>query len=359
MPSGKTWEESLSDGYTYIPPLPGLLIAGNDYARIEPLIANGVVKADTVVFDAGVTPDSLTVGSDGVTLRIRTGQGKGADIQLAQASDPIGTGIERFQFADGTTLTMSQMLALAAPSTSTATNGNDLMYGTNGNDCIDALGGNDTVYGGAGEDTILGGAGDDRLYVDGEYSVLDGGDGNDILQSGSASNDLYGGAGNDTLNGAGGDDWLDGGAGNDSLDGGDGADTYRLRAGDGDDVVYDGKESSSIDTISFDASVALADIRVTRDTSSLYLDERRDRRSDHPHRLLRPGPQCVCGAFCRRHTMVGAGPGVAHRDTQSRAHRCDAARPTRRRRRARRSASPFPARRSPIRMRATRSSTAR
>ena len=61
-------------------------------------------------------------------------------------------GIERLQFADGSSLNII-----------TGTAGNDALNGTAGNDLILGLGGNDTLNGLAGNDMLVGGAGTDTL----------------------------------------------------------------------------------------------------------------------------------------------------------------------------------------------------
>jgi Ca2+-binding RTX toxin-like protein len=80
-----------------------------------------------------------------------------------------------------------------------------------------ATNGNDTLYGGAGGDTINGGGGDDVIY---------GGSGNDSLGGGAAGDRLYGGSGRDTITGGNDNDVLIGGYGFDRLTGSGGADTF-------------------------------------------------------------------------------------------------------------------------------------
>jgi Ca2+-binding RTX toxin-like protein len=123
-------------------------------------------------------------------------------------------------------------------------NGNDSVNGGAGNDVLDGGRSNDTLRGGDGDDVLDGGDGKDSLNGDGGDDVLDGGnskdtlrggDGNDVLDGGNSEDTLVGGAGNDTLFGNRGSDALAGGAGDDTLDGGEGKD---LAVYSGDSVDY-------------------------------------------------------------------------------------------------------------------------
>jgi Ca2+-binding RTX toxin-like protein len=123
--TGLTLEEARDVfGIERIPTLPGLdPVAGDDYASVEALIANGVVQPDTLVFDRSVARDAVSftrtiersdAGSLATTLMITTGPGHAVRIALAAPGDPVGTGIERIRFeSDGATLRLVDALALA------------------------------------------------------------------------------------------------------------------------------------------------------------------------------------------------------------------------------------------------------
>jgi len=181
--NGLDLQEMLASGdLQYVPPLAEPLpLAADDHAAMEGLWRIGVVQADSVVFVAGVTPADLRVEvrREGLEawLRILLPDGAGADIRLARAEDPIGTGIERFEFADGTEMTLAQMIALAPPFPGdgdlAGTDGADQLYGSDaaerifglgGNDTIDADAGDDFIVGGPGNDTLIGGAGSDVYW---------------------------------------------------------------------------------------------------------------------------------------------------------------------------------------------------
>jgi len=83
----------------------------------------------------------------------------------------------------------------ASITTSSTTDGVDILYGDAGSDTIYGAGADDTAYGGAAVDTVY------------------GGDGNDTLRGEAADDSLFGDVGDDTLDGSAGTDALDGGAG--------------------------------------------------------------------------------------------------------------------------------------------------
>lgn len=139
--------------------------------------------------------------------------------------------------------------------------GNDNLYGEDGADSISGGLGNDKLYGGAHNDVLDGGDGDDQLFGQTEDDTLSGGLGNDILNGGTGNDVLAGGEGNDNLVGDTGNDTLEGGRGNDTLNGGVGDDTYVFDRYAGTDTLTD---TSGINTITFDESVAYSDLWMTR-----------------------------------------------------------------------------------------------
>jgi Ca2+-binding RTX toxin-like protein len=183
------------------------------------------------------------VNSDEITALRKTGNDlevffAGTSVVLKEHFYSTSCQVEKFAFADGVVLSLSDLYALHPLNGSEAADsinlsgigsdaivyahgGNDTIYTGSGNDLIDGGEGNDTVYGGNGNDTFLGGAGNDRL--NGDY-------GDDLLLGGEGNDSLYGGYGNDTL---------DGGAGDDTLDGGSGNDVYLLSRNGGRDTIYD------------------------------------------------------------------------------------------------------------------------
>ncbi|WP_139020563.1 calcium-binding protein [Bradyrhizobium sp. ORS 285] len=120
-----------------------------------------------------------------------------------------GSGIEKLQFADGTSLDRAG-IANAVPIVIPGTSGADTLNGDNNPNMLLGLDGNDSLY---------------------------GRDGNDILV---------------------------GGAGNDYLEGGNGNDTYQFNLGDGQDTILDNGWTSDVDLLNFGSGIRPADIVVAQ-----------------------------------------------------------------------------------------------
>ncbi|MDT8388715.1 MAG: calcium-binding protein [Thiogranum sp.] len=317
LPNWYSW--FLNDTLPSLPPN----IARHDYAALEPLYANGVIIPDTVEFAAGIGPADLSVSwgqiipeaaladtwrshwlekqSLHTTLDITLADGHGVRVIIPHTLDPvadlaaaypdgipdslyiprigynIGIGIEQFRFADGTLMSMREMMAMAPPAPSfdphleepreqiSGGEGDDVLIGTDGNDYIEAFSGKDSVNAGAGDDIIIGGtgrdqldggAGDDVFVIEGsdaDYDMIFGGEGEDSIVGGAGDDVLRlrhliaensieridGGGGFDIIAGTGGNDKIDlssiqvngiarieTGAGKDRITGTDGADTF-------------------------------------------------------------------------------------------------------------------------------------
>ena len=198
---------------------------------------------------------------------------------------------------DGTTATVTDLVPgndtlaptlqglITIPTSTTPSNGPDLLNGNSSNNTIDGLKGNDTINGNAGADTLKGGDGNDVLKGGAGKDSLDGGantdtaDFSDKTQSvnvtlnagagtayvngtaaanaedalkaienvtgGSAADRLIGDTGNNKLTGNNGNDFLSGGSGADSLLGGNNNDV--LRGGVGKDSLDGGANSDTAD----------------------------------------------------------------------------------------------------------------
>lgn len=115
-------------------------IAPNDYAALAPLYAAGIIEKDTVEFGVGINLSNLEVLYEnignyqgGQTLIINWGLNKGIRIELpydqpnytydengnpqidwgASSTWGLGRGIEQFKFADGTIVSIAEILAIA------------------------------------------------------------------------------------------------------------------------------------------------------------------------------------------------------------------------------------------------------
>ncbi|MGA7180289.1 MAG: hypothetical protein WBX11_11965 [Thiobacillaceae bacterium] len=150
-----TLQQAIDSGLlTYVAPLPSLIslkdgaqpaayyatsgtpvtatIAANNFTALAPYFDSGAVPAETVHFGPGIGLANLqffwgTVTTDEggyalpgpyTTLNISWGQNQGIQVIMPHQNDPIGSGVQEFVFADGTTMSMAQMIALAPPAPS-------------------------------------------------------------------------------------------------------------------------------------------------------------------------------------------------------------------------------------------------
>jgi Ca2+-binding RTX toxin-like protein len=257
-------------------PLQTVAVSANDFAFLQPYLDAGVVASKTVDFGPGLSLADIrlswgqvvspTDGATRIVLNMVWGVDQGVQVMMPKSGDAINGAVTRFSFANGQSLSMQQLLALAPPAPNfdtlayadlslRGTAADDVMLGTAAADLIDGL---------AGADTMSGGKGDDTYYVDNvldkaveklnegrdtvqslvsytlganvEDLVLKGigvidGTGNTLantLTGNGKDNKLTGGAGDDTLIGMAGDDRLTGGTGADLMLGGTGDDFYEV-----------------------------------------------------------------------------------------------------------------------------------
>ncbi len=334
---GLTWEEALASGFASVleplPPAPQ--IAANDYAALAPFYESGVIELDRVEFGEGIALADLALivrhrttvnGSDVVgpeeTLEISWGEGRGVVVRLPRADDLPGTGVEQFQFADGSVLTTGELISLASQAFEiTGSAADDFITGTAAAEVIQGGPGNDTLDGGEGNDTHVFNAGDgvDTITDSGGFDTLsfgpgitpeiltlglgslligvsdtgdaihiEGFDPNDVLGSGAIEQfqfangtsltygqlvtrgfDLFGTAGDDILSGTNVEDRINGLAGNDVLQGGTGSDAYVFGTGSGQDVIREVAAPGDTDTLQILANPG--DVTVTREEDSLVL----------------------------------------------------------------------------------------
>lgn len=226
-------------------------------------------EKNIIRFGAGVDASKIKIGLG--SLKLDLGNGDVIHIDNFDQADVFNSSsISSFEFADGSTLSSSELLARGFDLDGTTAD--DSILGTNTTDRLNGFSGNDLLWGHGGDDLLIGGEGNDHLEGDyrpeilagelhgkdildggegndellgwGNDDRLEGGDGNDILGGDDSNtglldvryhgNDvLIGGAGNDILWGDGGNDLLNGGLGIDVMNGGTGDDHYQLAAGDG------------------------------------------------------------------------------------------------------------------------------
>ncbi|UCH48816.1 MAG: VCBS domain-containing protein [Betaproteobacteria bacterium] len=256
---------------TYIEPLPPLPVTGaNDYAALLPLYDQGVLsEPDTVELPESMTVASLIASTDLVefllenqesdhietyaALDIAMGAGQSAVVVIPHAEDSLGSGVEWFSFADGSALSIQELLdALAvAPASLDPQDLDNTIEVTASDNYVYVDGSGYEIAGRAGNDTIVGSAFDDILYGDGGDDTLLGNGGDDFL---------YGGDGNDVL---------EGGAGSDYLFGETGDDTYRFGTGTERDVVEE--QGGGLDAVRVADGFAPASLTIARNGDDLTL----------------------------------------------------------------------------------------
>ncbi|WP_230414266.1 beta strand repeat-containing protein [Collimonas silvisoli] len=140
-------------------------------------------KADTLNFGAGITAGSITANSqvvNGATVLTLTMDGG----NVVTITNPAFSQVD---FADGSTTTLSALLAHTAASMTSATSivmpagktnltltGSASISGTGNNlaDVISANSGNDTLIAGSGLATLIGGSGNDTFVIDNPGDVI-------------------------------------------------------------------------------------------------------------------------------------------------------------------------------------------
>ncbi|WP_198386371.1 calcium-binding protein, partial [Burkholderia ubonensis] len=139
------------------------IIFNAGYGRLEINEDNGTASAvNTLRLGTGIDPSMLSARGDANgNLVIKTGVA-GDEIVIDRMLLSARYGIQRVDFADGTSLTVQQLIALATAGTSEA----DILYGSYGADLIDGHGGTDRAYGGGGNDTFVYQAGYGSLEID-------------------------------------------------------------------------------------------------------------------------------------------------------------------------------------------------
>lgn len=239
---------------------------------VDTLVDAGI---NTLRFGAGIGIGSLQLALGSLEIKIR-GTDDAIHIENFNPDDPYaGSGITRFEFANGAALTYEQLLNLGFDIAGTGeddvlvgTTLTDRLAGYGGNDILIGKAGNDVLDGGAGADRMLGGSGDDEYLVDdtGDTVAEDVNAGRDrvrswidytltdnveelVLETGALA-----GTGNalaNTIMGNSGNNTLDGGTGADNMAGGAGDDAYIV-----DDVADMAIEQDGAGTDSVQASVS-------------------------------------------------------------------------------------------------------
>ncbi|NYE30611.1 Ca2+-binding RTX toxin-like protein [Rhodanobacter sp. K2T2] len=268
----------------------------------------------------GITASTLHVTSDGVSLILTDGIGGDQIVLDNELLDfAYRYGVSALQFADGTTLTASQLIQMEL----TGTTGSDTLYGTSGADLLDGKGGNDSVVGNGGNDTFVFNAGYGQLaidesYIGGQQSVLQLGgeitasalivtsDGTSLFLTDGVSGDritlenelenstegvqvvtftdgtaltaaqlnqmeMTGTTANDTLYGTSGADVIDGKGGSDSVIGEGGSDTFVFNVGYGHLEINESYNTSEQPVLKFGAGITAASLHVNENANNLII----------------------------------------------------------------------------------------
>lgn len=191
---------------------------------------------DSIYFGPGIDPATVTYTRYGDSLTVAYG-GAGDTVTISNYFEAHMFKVSSIRFDDGTVHDVDYVLSHMILGVLELTEGDDY-YSTDSlyPEAVDGRGGDDKIGGGNGNDTLYGGSGNDRLDGDSFFQ-----NGNDIL---------VGGKGDDTLRGGGADD------------------TYIFSSGDGVDRIWD---QEGVDTISFDATVAVSDVVYIRDGVDLVI----------------------------------------------------------------------------------------
>ncbi len=135
--------------------------------------------SDKIKFGAGITRENISLSASGGTLQITVAGNTGDKITIYNQYYYASCKIETIEFADGSTLDISDATTLefeyvgdANNNTIYASEYRDKINAGDGNDTIYARGGNDIINAGKGDDVIEGGLGDDT-YI---YNKNDGQD---------------------------------------------------------------------------------------------------------------------------------------------------------------------------------------
>lgn len=143
-------------------------------------------------FAVGISAGDLSLDLEDGALVLRIAGGSDAIHIHGFDPDSVLTQpvIGLFEFADGSSLTLEQLLASGL--VLNGTEGADLLEGANLPEQLEAGAGDDTLKGYAGNDSLLGGTGDD---------LLDGGQGDDLLVGGEGQDAylVYHGSGRDSI----------------------------------------------------------------------------------------------------------------------------------------------------------------
>ena len=216
-------------------------------------------EENVMLFGEGIAPEGLTIhsgpgeselvneGVHGGEVAIGIGNDEGAVITAPPRQDP-DTGIwllniedvrvKRFRFADGTELTLEDILQMRSEG----------IVGFQGGTI-----GDDVLIGSVGQDQLFGGAGNDWIIARDNDDDIRGGTGDDVISGGLGFDDILGGPGNDIIAA---------GPGDETYSDQGGSDVFAFNRGDGHDFLGNSSQSpgEDIDTFSFGGGITPGEI---------------------------------------------------------------------------------------------------
>ena len=148
---------------------------------------------DKIIFGTGIQQNDLRFVQEGNNLRIVVDNDFSQGILINSFFNGTANKIETIEFADNSTLDITQGLTLTQTNgdeTITGTAYDDNIYAGDGFDIINAGDGNDIIQGGQGIDSLNGGNGNDTYVwnLGDDFDTISENGGNDIIQFGSGIN---------------------------------------------------------------------------------------------------------------------------------------------------------------------------
>lgn len=256
-----------------------------------------VAGTDTIRFGVGLSLNNVALriteanGTYSAQVRVLNAGGceqadQGFDFTVSvDRCGQITSPIEKFQFADGSIKTLSDLLiktqvTYGTPWAASITTGrnddiivagsrNNVIHSGSGNDIVYAGSGGDTAYGEGGNDYLQGGSGDDILDGGCGIDVLAGSNGRDTLRDTGGNNAFFGGWQNDVIEAGAGNDFIAGGMHDDTIQAGGGANVLAFNWGGGRDIVLPSVGASN--TLSLGGGIDETDLAFKKSGSDLIL----------------------------------------------------------------------------------------
>lgn len=231
------------------------LNTGSGSETIEESVTKLGGASDTLDFGTGVTQSDVSATASGNNLTLNV---DGASATLDAELNDDAT-INTFKFANGTTLTLDQVLSDIGMTVNSTVN----------DDHIDesALSAMETINASGINDTITTSSGPNTVNMSGEDDLVNLGSGTNTVNGTADDQYFYGSTGTDTINASGNDDYIHAGSGATTITAsgsgaeiwnGAGSDTYIENTGTGTQTINESttKTSGASDTVQIGSSIA-------------------------------------------------------------------------------------------------------